>query len=293
MAIYMREERIAYTCICCEYDKLEKSPAILMPFVADRVFGHKPVIIKSEWGIRDLQSGVAYTLCNSLQCQECGVLFLDFRFSDREMNALYRDYRGSDYTILRKSYEPGYANYSDSYGRRAGYIDQVEVFLRPLVPDQPVILDWGGDSGINTPLRESAKELHVFDISEAPLIYGAKRFEPASASLHSFDLIICSQVLEHVPYPKSVIKKIVEWMQPETLLYLEVPYETLMRANPGSLSIHLSKHHWHEHINFFSADALRKLVDQVGLQLVEIKEIEISLSWCEGCIFSVLCRRKL
>jgi hypothetical protein len=34
-------------------------------------------------------------------------------------------------------------------------------------------------------------------------------------------------------------------------------------------------------------------VDQVGLQLIEIKEIEISLSWRDACIFSVLCRRKL
>lgn len=289
----MYDERIAYTCICCNHDKLAKSPAILMPFVADRVFGHKPVNIKPEWGMRDLQTGVAYTVCNSLQCQHCGVLFLDFRFSDREISALYRDYRGTEYTKLRQSYEPGYSNYSESYGQRATYIDQVEVFLRPLVPEKPVILDWGGDSGINTPLRESAKELHIFDISEAPLIDGALRFDPSSSSSHSFDLIICSQVLEHVSYPKRVVQQIVEWMQPETLLYLEVPYEALMRANSGTLSTHLSKHHWHEHINFFTADSLHEIVQQAGLQLIEIKEIEISLSWREGCIFSVLCRRKL
>jgi hypothetical protein len=289
----MHDERIAYTCICCGDATLEKSPAILMPFVADRVFGHKPVQIKAEWGMRDLQSGMAYTLCNSLQCQHCGVLFLDFRFRDREMGALYANYRGPDYTRLRQFYEPSYSNYSETYGHRAKYIDHVELFLHSLVPAKPVILDWGGDSGINTPLRDIAKELHIYDISDAPLIDGAQRFDPKTARAHSFDLIICSQVLEHVSYPKRVVQQIVEWMQPETLLYLEVPYEALMRANPGSYTTHLSKHHWHEHINFFTADALRELVEQAGLQLVEIKEIDISLGWREGCIFSMLCRRKL
>jgi len=289
----MPDERVAYTCICCGRDKLEKSPAVLMPFVADRVFGHKPLIIKPEWGMRDLLNGVAYTLCNSLQCQHCGVLFLDLRFSDREMSSLYRDYRGHGYTSLRLSYEPGYSSYSDSHGQRATYIEQVEAFLHPLVPDKPVILDWGGDSGINTPLASSAKELHIYDISQVPLIDGTHRFDPASAKSESFDLITCSQVLEHVPYPTKVVQQIVKWMQPETLLYLEVPYEALMRANPGSLSTHLSKHHWHEHINFFTADSLYELVDHSALQLVDIKEIEISLGWREGCIFSVLCRRKV
>jgi SAM-dependent methyltransferase len=289
----MQDERIAYTCICCSHEKLNKSAAVLMPFVADRVFGHKPLEIKPEWGMRDLKSGFAYTLCNSLQCQHCGALFLDVRFSDREMEALYHDYRGPDYTSLRQFYEPSYSSYSNAYRQRAEYIDNVEAFLRPLVPANPIILDWGGDSGINTPLSDSAKEIHIYDISETPLINGAQRFDPATADSHYFDLITCSQVLEHVPHPKRVIQKIVEWMQPETLLYLEVPHEALMRENPGSLSTHLLKHHWHEHINFFTTDSLRELVEQAGLHLLEIREIEISLGWREGCIFSALCRRKL
>ena len=286
----MLDERIAQACICCSCDRLGKSSAILMPFVAERVFGHKPVHINPEWGMRDLQSGLAYSLCNSIQCQHCGVLFLDFRFSDLEMEALYKDYRGPDYTRLRQSYEPGYLDTARLYGQRARYIDEVDEFLRPLVPSQPVILDWGGDSGINTPLRGSAEKLYIYDISDVSLVEDAIRFEPGSASSHSFDLIICSQVLEHVSYPKRVVQQIVKWMQPETLLYLEVPYEALMRANPGCLSTHLSKHHWHEHINFFSADSLSELIKQAGMQLVEIKELEISIGLREGCIFSVLCR---
>ena len=100
--------RIATHCVCCQGTNLNRSPAILMPFVASRVFGWEPVEITAEWGLRDIRQGFAYPLCNSVQCADCGVLFLDIRFDDAEMSALYADYRGDAYTALRERFEPGY-----------------------------------------------------------------------------------------------------------------------------------------------------------------------------------------
>lgn len=288
----MNEERIARSCICCGQNRLGKSPAILMPFVAHRVFDQTPVRIEAEWGLRDLQSGMAYTLCSSLQCQHCGTLFLDYRFSDHEMGLLYRDYRGKAYTQLRQHYEPSYTDYSDSYCSRAHYIDDVEVLLRPYLPAHPVILDWGGDSGINTPLRHSALETYIYDISERDLVEGVQRVDPISAKLRPYDLIICSQVLEHIPYPKKLLQEMVALAQEETLLYLEVPYEALIRTQPTSLLLHASKHHWHEHINFFTKNSLREMAAQAGLDVLALTETDISLGWRDSCILSMLCRRK-
>ena len=271
---------------------MAKSPAILMPFVAHRVFGHTPVRIESTWGLRDLQPGMAYTLCNSLQCQYCGALFLDYRFSDKEMAALYADYRGEEYTQLRKHYEPGYADYHASYASRASYLDSVDVFLRPHLPAHPVILDWGGGSGINTPLRHSAEQVYVHDISECALLEGVLRADPKFSVQQSYDLIVCSQVLEHVAWPTQVVQELVSLMQKDALLYLEVPYEGLMRMQPTSRMLHATKHHWHEHINFFTADALLEMVAQAGLAVVAFQEVDIALGWRDSCIFSMLCRRK-
>ncbi len=100
---------IASRCICCDGDRLHKSPAILMPFVAKRVFDWEPVEITSDWGMKTLRVGMAYPLCNSLQCRDCGALFLDIRFSDAEMARLYSGYRDAEYTALRERFEPGYA----------------------------------------------------------------------------------------------------------------------------------------------------------------------------------------
>ena len=52
---------IARRCICCHSQDLAKAPAVLMPFVAYRVFGHEPLEILPEWGFRDLRPGMAYT----------------------------------------------------------------------------------------------------------------------------------------------------------------------------------------------------------------------------------------
>lgn len=287
----MPRERIARQCICCGGDALKKSPAVLMPFIAKRVFDHEPLLITPELGLRDLQSGIAYSVCNTMQCQSCGALFLDIRFSNMEMASLYAGYRNEEYTRLRDLYEPGYSKLSESYSERHQYIAEIEKFLTPHLPDTPMILDWGGDTGINTPLIHSARTVHIYDISNKPTLEGTHAVSLEAARQAKYDLIVCSQVLEHVPYPQDILSEIVTVMGHDTLLYVEVPYEELMRTNAGSRDIHYKKHHWHEHINFFSTESLEALLAQEQLQLMEMRTHMISLGWRDSCLISVLCRR--
>lgn len=289
----MNRERIAKTCICCGGNDLKKSPAVLMPFVAKRVFDHEPVMITPEWGMRDLKPGMAYSVCNSIQCAGCGVLFLDLRFSDAEMASLYANYRDEEYTRLRDHYEPGYRKTNEFYSGRAAYISKIEEFLLPLVPPAPALLDWGGDTGINTPLIKQARSVHIYDISNKPSVKGAQSVDLKTVRQSKYDLIICSQVLEHVPYPQDFVREIVSVMDPDTLLYLEVPYEVLMQTQPGSKELYRIKRYWHEHINFFSEESLRSLVKGAGLKLLKLASIDASAGWRDARdvrVFSLLCR---
>jgi len=261
-----------------------------MPFVAKRVFDHEPVMIAPEWGLRDLKPGMAYSLCNSLQCISCGVVFLDLRFSDTEMTSLYAGYREEEYTNLREFYEPGYKGINEFYSGRAAYIDTIEEFLLQWVPSPHGILDWGGDTGINTPLIKQAHLAHIYDISNKPVISGVEAVDLATIKRNKYDMIICSQMLEHVPYPKDVLDDIISVMDADTLLYLEVPYEELILSQPSSRELYKEKHHWHEHINFFSMESLVVLIEQAGLRLLEMKPIKIDLGWRNACVISVLCR---
>lgn len=261
---------ITRRCICCNSQNLARSPAVLMPFVAYRAFGHEPLDILPEWGFRDLRPGMAYTLCNSLQCRECGVLFLDYRFTDAQMASLYSGYRDERYTRERDRFEPGYAaTTARDFEHRAPYIADIERWLSPHLPQHPAVLDWGGGSGINTPFLGTSPTVHIHDISAVPCVAGAVPAAPETFGKQHYDLVTCCQVLEHVPYPFDFLQSMLPALDTETLLYLEVPYESLVRKSPDSRELATSKRHWHEHINFFSPDALRCLLQRAGLDCVD------------------------
>jgi hypothetical protein len=291
MQEHFSEERVAHKCICCASKTLNRSPAIVMPFIARRIWGYDPIEISAGWGLRDIKPGFAYSLCSSLHCPSCGVVFLDIRFTDRELSLLYEGYRGDAYTSLRELYEPGYAEINKLFSGRAPYIEDIEVFLLERISMPNKILDWGGDTGINTPLLIKAKEVHVFDISGMETIDGVKAVSLDVIKKNQYDLIICSQVLEHIPYPHKILQNIVSAMSDSTILYLEVPYEEVMREFSGCPDLAQRKRHWHEHINFFSMGSMRKLVETAGLELIEIAAKEISLGWRNAVVTSVLCRK--
>lgn len=270
-------ERVARHCVCCGTADVEKSPAVLMPFVAHRVFGWAPVEITEDWGLRSLRPGMAYTVCNSVECRACGHLFLDIRFDDTELGALYSGYREQAYTALRELYEPGYTARNAGLNAGVAHLPLVEQFLAPHLALPPRVLDWGGDTGKNTPFKDANALLHIYDISnKTELVDGAVAVGREQALGLEYDLVVCSNVLEHVPYPDGLVRDMMGAMGPDTLLYIEVPQEELVRANEGAPGLLRQKRHWHEHINFYNEQSLRTLVAKCGLRVVDFSILTVS-----------------
>ncbi len=282
--------RVAKECVCCGSTSLSKSPAILMPFVASRVFGWEPVIIDESWGLRDVQPGMAYSICNTLRCDECGLIFLDIRFDDSEMASLYADYRGEEYTALRSKFEPGYETRNDELLGGYEYIPHVESYLRERIGEVNSVLDWGGDTGLNTPFRAEVAVHHVYDISDKPVIEDARRVEPEEAAANEYDLIVVSQVLEHVSYPRDTVSAIAEVMKPGTSLWVEVPHEPLVREAPVPEMAFRDKRHWHEHINFYTEEALSALLESVGLVVAERTSFPVTVHGKTTWVLGAICR---
>ena len=277
----MSEELIATACVCCGSSSLTKAPAILMPFVAHRAFGWTPVSIDSSWGFQTIPEGRAYSVCNSLHCPDCGLIFLDIRFDDGALSRLYAGYRGEEYTRLRDTYEPGYRLRNDGLQDGITYLDEVERFLLPLLPKTLSVLDWGGDTGVNTPFKHGSNYLHVFDISDVSLVPGISRVNLEGALAHRYDLVVCSNVLEHMPYPGATLSKIIKVMDKNSVLYLEVPHEVLMRTYATGHERLRAKRHWHEHVNFFTDNAVQHLVRASGLEIIKFEDRKISSPACD------------
>lgn len=282
--------KIARKCICCGSADLSRNPAVLAPFVAYRVFGWEPVDITPSWGLRDIGEGRAYSVCNSLSCRDCGLVFLDMRFDDEEMEALYSGYRNQAYTAARDQFEPGYAARNAVIEAGSSYLPIIESFLAPYLRPQPRVLDWGGDTGVNTPFRGRTGLHHVYDISSRPMVAKAVRVDREWMLNESYDLIVLSHVLEHIPDPKAMLAEVVTVMKSGTYLYLEIPHEEFIRlreTNPKLL-----KRHWHEHINFFTQESLDQLLEVEGLEIVARAENEVNVAARDAIIISILSRLK-
>lgn len=282
---------IARHCICCGATHVARSPAVLMPFVAKRVFDWDVVEVTAEWGLRDLPPGRAYAVCNTMHCKDCNALFLDLRFDDEELERLYADYRGEAYTRLRDSMEPGYAERNGKLLAGADYVPQVERFLLGCMPSPARILDFGGDTGINTPFRGGAQVQHVLEISNRPLVAGAVRVDPAFAATQRYDLVVLSEVLEHVPQPLALLQQVVALMDSQSVLYLEVPFERLMCTLEAEPQRWYEKRHWHEHINFFSRESLRRLLARCGLEPLLMDVLDIDVGNGPAQVFALAAKR--
>jgi len=262
-----------------------------MPFVAQRAFGWEPVEITEEWGLRDIKSGMAYPLCNSVQCADCGVLFLDIRFTDSEMASIYSGYREEEYVELRERFEPGYRARNRVILEGHDYTWKIEDFLSAHLPRAPKVLDWGGDTGLNTPFKSRCSQLHIYDISAKPVVDGASRVNLDTVQSTRYDLIVISNVLEHLPFPSDTLSEIRLAMSADTVLYVEVPHEELMIINPGSKNLAEKKKHWHEHVNFFTRESLEFLLLGCGLKTIDIKTMDVSSGGRAGHVYCLTCKR--
>ena len=260
--------RIADHCPCCAGTDLARSPAVLMPLVANRAFGWTPVEILPEWGFRHLKAGMAYPLCNSMQCQACGLLFLDIRFDDEEMARLYSDFRSDAYARQRDAFEPGYAALNAAIQVYVPDTSDADRGLAGLGKRAPRVLYWGGIGGKYTPFRETASQVDIYDLSDEPPIPGVRRVSLEQAAANRYDLVVMSHVLEHVPYPETVVRPALDCLDRDGALYVEVPFEPVVAAAPRARDLATRKRHWHEHINFFTEDAMRALLERCGAQVV-------------------------
>ena len=286
-------------CVCCESQDLEWSPALWMPFVSHMAMDLAPLRIDKSLGLTTVPDGTAYALCKSLMCRQCGHLFVDYRFSDSEMHRLYSNYRGPTYTDLRDSYEPGYKERNTKIAEGVYFLDEVEAFLAEFVPDSGIaILDWGGDTGINTPFKSRRSFLHIYDPSAKKAgAADAVSFSEVPEERGDYDLIVLSEVLEHIPFPASTLSAIRPYMTPETILYVEVPLEKLQVGRSGPpYSGAEKKKHWHEHISFFTPRSMASLLERSGFSIEASRIFEMSTTKTEalgsaGNLLQYACRR--
>jgi 2-polyprenyl-3-methyl-5-hydroxy-6-metoxy-1,4-benzoquinol methylase len=268
---------------------------MVTPFIAERVWERKAFPVELA------------------KCSNCGFMFFNPRMNPEEEQKLYEGYRDAKYLQMRAKHEPWY---TEAINQELGADTQALFHRRQLLKNVMVqyaeagivnsVLDFGGDQG--QLIQEfPAEQRCVYDISGTAARDGVMAM-PSYSDCHarSWDLIVCSHVLEHVAFPRQILSQMKKISRPGTLVYLEVPLEspfaiitmvkrvaqllvlcaTRMRdafavLRPSAIFL------MHEHLNFFSSRSLRMLAQSEGFEMIASGQYrsEANILWRGNCIW--------
>jgi len=262
-------------CVICESEISRNTTGLVAPFLAERIWRRQAFAVQVA------------------RCGNCGFIFFNPRLEDHEAKLLYDDYRSKPYQQMRFHHEPWYTEaFNRSLSDEKIMVSRREL-LQSIVTEHAgpaaidTILDFGGDQGqLIQDLAAAGK--YVYDISgveKRPGIVGISDFEGCLA--RRYDLIVCSNVLEHVAFPQKLVSQMRQLAHPGTLIYLDAPAESpfafssIAKRIAQMLIVCATRLHdalailrpsaiylMHEHINFFSPKSLATLAERLDFQVI-------------------------
>ena len=107
-------------------------------------------------------------------------------------------------------------------------------------------------------------KLHIFDINSN---ISRRAKENSNKGIDNlYDLIVFEHVIEHLAYPIDAIKSVINKLKTNGFIYIEVPYEPIMRENFSTHSDLVSQKNYGTNIlTFFSPKTMKSLAQKIYL----------------------------
>ena len=236
-------------------------------------------------------------------CEECSFAFYKYRLNEKEEFKLYYHYRDEEYQRLREQSEYWYTKKINNLINKDKFaLEEQKKVIRKILKDNSInnieiALDYGGNEGRTFFDELGTKEKYVFDISGLKTVEGVVNISNyEDLKNHSYNFIMCNMLFEHLTNPVLVMKKISAIGGKDTVYYIEVPSENpFLRGNKFSIAKHLelvfnpnynlfrlAKYYFKtrkepfmpmkEHINFFTIESMKKMIELNGFKVVDIQE---------------------
>jgi hypothetical protein len=267
----------AKNCVVCEGAITSRRHGLVAPFLARRIWD------RPSFGVE------------LVRCGDCGFIFFDPRLDAAEESRLYAGYRLQGYQRMRQESEPWYTPKFNAALSGEPFMQARRATLASMLAPRlagirnPKILDFGGDRGELISGIIPGSSPFVWEISGVEPLEGVRACRDLDECKEiEFDLILCSNVLEHVGLPRNILQQIRQIATPRTLIFLEVPFESpfgttliarrlaqigilaitrpgivLQVTRPGFLYM------MHEHINYFDSRSINTLVASAGGTVLE------------------------
>ena len=291
-------------CVICGSKQLETVDTVISDFVMSRI---RP----------NFQERQATKLCF---CRECTFAFYAYRLTLEEEGRLYHNYRDAAYQAERERYECWYTKKVNDAINSTGTEEQTivieNIVNRHVDWELKSALDYGGNKGASFTQRLGTEAKYVFDISGVETLPGITPIsDPENLKRHRYDFIMCNMVFEHLSDPNDTMEKLMEIGDSRTIYYIEVPSENpFLGKNKFSIQQNLQllfnrnyspfrlvKYYFvqtrqpfmpmKEHVNFFSPQSIRTMVDRHGFHVLEVQENTENTPLGRSVVLSVLFKK--
>ena len=201
-----------------------------------------------------------------VRCSACGIAFADPLPPPQALDAYYEDF-----------YEGASAGYFTKIDKKLKRARARVRALKRLVPGGR-FLDVGCNGGFVVEAARQAGftavgvDLDPVSIAWARERYGhsafhAGRVEDLVGREAPFDLLYCSEVIEHVADPKGFASALAALAKPDAVLFVTTP-------DMGHWTVPRDLGSWHgfmvpEHVLYFTAPALRGLMERAGFVYIK------------------------
>lgn len=257
---------------------------------------------------------------NLYWCKDCGFSFYELRLSDEEITSLYKDYRGENYQKTRQKHDIWYTKKINELlgSKECGILNRNKNLAR--IIDSTIsstkiksVLDFGGDKGQCFPENLSHCLKYIYDISGVDTESGVISLSSLKeCKEYEYSIIMCNHVLEHVNDPLEVVNQIKELMNDDTHLYIELPFDSPFYPdkfknlkflfNRYFSWLILFKHlintkkdrvfaPMNEHINYFTLDSARILLEKAGYKVVFAEKKAIDCGWDKTKMLCIMAKK--
>jgi 2-polyprenyl-3-methyl-5-hydroxy-6-metoxy-1,4-benzoquinol methylase len=209
------------------------------------------------------------------RCKSCGFVYLASWEQSLEQSEELYDYYGTlSEEDLTRRYSP------ENRGRQQELLKALAGYTRGRT-----LLDVGcGDGQLLQTATDEGWDAVGVDLSEAAILLCHRRglaasrtdFFDQSLDEQRFDVVVMSELIEHVPSPQRFLKRAEELLDSDGVLYLTTP-------NFGSLARRALGETWSvihpEHIGYFERSTLRRMASaETGLREIRIEANNIAPS---------------
>lgn len=152
-----------------------------------------------------------------------------------------------------------------------------ELIVRHALPSPRVLEVGGGAGALSVALSRHAAEVHLVEPSRA---LAADRFRDSNITFHQsmfpvaaltdrkFDVIVCRQVLEHVPDPRPFLAALRKHLGGDGFAYIEIPDAGYIWANHSVIDFH------YPHVHYFRPALAEVLLRRAGFDVFETHPIK-------------------